>query len=288
MLKKPLNFLFVVFGIALHLGSCDFTFRKDSNVAVLARVNEKVLTWEEIRIRGVEIPNDSLDSVQVVNRFVNRWVKDQLLLQRAEFNLTEQQKQFDLQIEDYRRDLMIFAYQQAFLSENLDTIIDQEEINRYYDENRSQFLLKENIFRVEYAVFPNDVPNLRKIENLFFSNKENDREELFDIAVQAAQMYFTDDTIWMNFNELMRELPVIQGHSNEFLVRKNKLRFSDDLYVYFINILEYKLKESEAPMTYVERSIRSILMNKRRLEILEKLEQKIFKDGITKNVAEIY
>jgi hypothetical protein len=286
---KFLNPLFITLITAMTLlSSCDWKTAKSGDAIVLARVNDKVLTWDEMKLRGFVAPNDSLDSIAVVTRYVNRWVKNQLLLSRAEFNLPDQQKQFDFQIEDYRRDLIIYAYQQAFLNENLDTNISAEEIQKYYEENGSQFRLKENIFRTEYAVFPTDAPKVSELRSLFFSSRQQDRDRFLSYAVQSATMFSLEDTAWMSVSDLARDFPIVLENQNDFLAGKKKIRFSDDQNVYFFNVLEYKLKETEAPVTYVESTIRSILLNKRKLEVLDNLEHKIFKDGLSKNVAEIF
>lgn len=270
------------------LSACDWKTAKSGDTIVLARVKDKVLTWDEMKLRGFVAPNDSVDSVAAVTRYVTRWVKNQLLLSRAEFNLPDKKKQFDFQIEDYRRDLIIYAYQQAYLSENLDTNITAEEIQQFYQENNSQFRLKENIFRVEYAVFPIDAPKISELRPLFFSSNTQDRERFLNAALQLSSKFSVEDTTWMSVSDLARDFPIVLENQNDFRAGKRKMRFSDEQNVYFFNILEYKLKETDAPMAYVESTIRSILLNKRKLEVLDNLEHKIFKDGLSKNAAEIF
>ena len=47
--------------------------------------------------------------------FIEKWVRNQLLLNKAEINLTDEEKNVELQIENYRSSLLIYAYQQSYL-----------------------------------------------------------------------------------------------------------------------------------------------------------------------------
>jgi hypothetical protein len=278
----------LVLSLVLFLPSCKWKATSDTGETVLARVHDKILTYRELIEREVVNGLDADDSARVVNNYIQRWVKDQLLLNRAEFNLTDRQKQFERQIEDYRRDLLIFSYQQAFLKENLDTSISEDELSSFYNENREQFLLKENIFKVDYAVFPRNTPRFTKVEKLFFSDDEKDKQDFKEQALQYARLFSLSDTIWYSFQELNRIMPVIEDNESDFISRKRRMKFEDDNNVYLIRLREAKMKESPSPLRYAESTIRSILLNKRKLQVLEALEDKLFKDGIKKNNVEIF
>ena len=73
--------------------------------------------------------------------FIEKWVRNQLLLNKAEINLTDEEKNVEQQIENYRSSLLIYAYEQSYLRQNLDTVVTDKEIEDYYKENQSNFIL---------------------------------------------------------------------------------------------------------------------------------------------------
>ncbi|MCC5916655.1 MAG: peptidyl-prolyl cis-trans isomerase [Cryomorphaceae bacterium] len=274
--------------LLISFTSCEYFQKQEGEGIVFARVLDKTLTYQEFLDRELNIPKDSADSVRFINRYVNRWVKDQLLLDRAEFNLSEQQKLFDWQIEDYRRDLLIFAYHQEYLKQNLDTVLSREVIEGYYDKNKEQFTLSEKIFQVEFAEFPANLSNNNRLKQLFFSAKATDREKFMDLALQYARNISVDDTVWYSFQDFVKLLPLLEGMESEISAGKTKIEISDEKSTYLVQLTAIRPKGSPAPLHYVESTIQSILLNQRKLQTLERLEQKLFKDGLSKNAVEIF
>ena len=99
--------------IVLTLSSCQF-LKSEENEAKgepVARVYESYLYKEDINeIVPSELSGD--DSSSFVQNFVNVWAKNQLMVYKAEFNLTEEQKRFEEKINNYRNDLLKYAYLQ--------------------------------------------------------------------------------------------------------------------------------------------------------------------------------
>jgi len=98
------NILFV-FLLSIIMLSCS---TKDSD-NLIASVNEKVLLRSELLS---EMPSQLEDSTYFVEKFINDWIRRQLLLSHAEINLSVDLVKYEKQVEDYRASLLIFAYQQ--------------------------------------------------------------------------------------------------------------------------------------------------------------------------------
>ena len=106
----------------------------------MARVFEQYLYPSDLKA-AIPPGTSDPDSVILAKRFVETWVKDQLMLNRAEQALTEEQMDFEKQIAEYRRSLLIFSFRQKLLQQKLDTAVNKNEIQTYYEETNPLLIL---------------------------------------------------------------------------------------------------------------------------------------------------
>lgn len=270
--------------IVFFLSNCkDKTFDEPP----LARVYDSYLFFSDIQEQVPESLTGADSTVFVQNLIVN-WGREQLMINKALFNLEEKNEEIEALVSKYRNDLMKFAYQQAYLNQNLDTTITTEQIAAYYEENAYNFELKENILRATYFVVPTGTPQLTDIRRKFKSQKEKDWEEVVQYATVFATDISLEDTTWVSYSELAKILPIENYNPVDFLRRNKLLVLEDEEQVYFLRIEEYKFKESVSPLQYVTETIRNILLNKRKLETIQKMEKKLVEDAYEKKAFEIY
>ncbi len=280
---QKLQFLLIVL---IGLTSCT-SLENRNKEQILARVYDKNLYLSDIQEIFQE--NISLsDSVIILQNFVDKWVKKQLILQKAELNLTEDQKDVTQQLDEYRSSLLIYKYEQKFVAQKLDTIITQKEVQAYYDKNPSNFSLDDHILKCLYIKLPIDAPNLYRIRQLYRSEKEDDFHQLESYCYQYAIKYDYFNEEWVAFENIICELP------NEVLNPKRYLRYrtyieqQDSTHRYLVNIREYQLAGTVAPLPYVEARIRTIILNKRKVQFVNDLENNIYMDALNKGDFTIY
>ncbi|MCC6600852.1 MAG: hypothetical protein IT223_09290 [Crocinitomicaceae bacterium] len=99
------------------LSACN---KKRGEGYIVARVGTKELTWAQLK---EVIPDNSSpgDSVQLAERYITDWVREQAVLIQAEENLAEEKKDFEGRIENYRKSLLIYTYEQEWVRQKLDT-----------------------------------------------------------------------------------------------------------------------------------------------------------------------
>lgn len=66
------------------------------------------------------------------------------------------------------------------------------------------------------------------------------------------------------------------------------MQLEDSLGVYLISVENVKLRSEQAPLEYALPGIKQILLNKRKLELIKKLEKDITQDAIRNDKFEIY
>jgi hypothetical protein len=276
--------------ILLSAFSCKFlkTEQEDGKGELLARVYDSYLYKNDIK----HIVPENLggkDSATFVANYINVWAKNQLMVYKAEYNLQEDEKLFEEKIKNYRNDLLKYEYLQKYVKERLDTNVDQSEVKNYYITHSENYMLRENILQIRYLILPKDVPNLKKIEKLFKSNSPQDSSELRDLALSYARAFSPGDSTWFAFDQFSDIIPVQVFDQENFLKNKTyfKLEGDNDL-IYLVDIMRYRTKENVSPLTYVYNIIENVIINKRRLALIDSLEKNLLRDAIKKQEFETY
>ena len=219
------------------------------------------------------------DSTQILMAYVDRWVRKQLLVHRAERNLSEQQKNVSQQLEDYRSSLLIFKYEQEFIRQKLDTIITFDEIEEFYKENTSNFVLSESIVKALFIKIRTDDPYFERIKSLYRSNKEDDIKTLDNMAYQVAVKYDYFNDQWIPFSRILRELPETINNPENFLVNNRSIEMNIEGNSYLVSFREVLHRGQQSPLSFEADNIKSILLNKRKQRLINELETKIYNDA---------
>lgn len=279
------NYLFLL--VIAGLSACNSHKEKQKHGELVARVFENHLYEEDIAEMLPEGVKDN-DSALLVSNYINNWIRQKLLLHKAELNLDDEQKNVEKQLEDYRNSLVIYLYEKEFVRQRLDTVVSDEEIEKYYEENKGNFELKDNIVKVLYVKMDNKTKKTDKLKRWLKSSDLDDRKKLEEYCVQNAEKYFFDDDNWILFDELIKEIPIKTYNKELFLKNNRFVEVQDSLYIYMVNIKDFQVKETTSPLSFEKENIKNIIINTRKLELVKKMEEEIYHEAIDKNYFEIY
>jgi hypothetical protein len=281
---------FLIFTTQLFLCSCgeeQVSTEKQEKIPI-ARVGNKYLYANDLQ--NIFSPGmSSKDSANIASRYVDTWVQKQLLLLKAEEN-TDMGVEIEKRVEEYRQQLLLFAYEKKMIEESLDTTVTAQQIEAYYRANESNFELKQNIVRCLYLKLPKDKPLIDKIKALLYNNTEAGRNNLISLAAQFAEEYHLSDTTWKSFDELISGTPWQTEITNPIQALKTQTYFetSDQSNVYLLKINDYKILNQTSPLQYVEKTIRDIIINKRKIELRQQNETNVFKEAVAGRDYEIF
>jgi hypothetical protein len=277
---------FLAIALLLFICSCSF-FKKEASEEALARVKDKHLFKSDIE--GVVPINASPeDSSLIIDNYIQNWVKDNLILQKAELNLEDSQKDVKKQLEDYRRSLIVYSYEKELIKQRLDTAVLGYEIQEFYDNNSQNFELRDDIVKVLYLKVNKKAPQLKKIRKLYKYKKESDKEALKELAHQYAEKFHLNDNQWILFDELKNEVPVFVTQTEGFLNNIKNIEVEDSLSIYFVHITDYKLKKDVAPLSFEAKNIKNIIINKRKLSLINKIRSELYEEAFINKDIEIY
>ncbi len=253
----------------------------------MARVYDDYLYESELK--GVVAPGTlAKDSIVLTRSFIDSWVRQRLIIQQAEKNLTGAQMDFTTQLENYKNSLTIYAYENALVRQKLDTLITEEETQIYYDANQQNFLLKDNIVQIQYVKLPLKSPVAKQIKKLLNSGNSEDKNKLADLCEKNASDYFLDSENWLLFTDVLKQIPIKTYNQEEFLQNHREFEYQDSLYDYLVRFKDFKIKESVSPLNFEKQRIRDIILNKRKIELIGRMQEDVFSSAQKKNVFEIY
>ncbi len=273
-------------------------------------INLKKLNNEEEEIQEVEIPvakvgNSILyqkdlagivtreinpkDSANLVNRYINSWIKKQLLISEAAEKINFDQASIERKVLDYRYALMVHEYKKYYVDNNLDTAVTEQEIQDYYLGNKDNFELKQNIIRGYFITVTKDAPKINQLKKLINSDDPDDFKELKSYCFRFAETYFLEDSVWINFDEAIRNTPFVSVTNKVDFLKSNKfVEDENDKNLYFLRIKEYKISDQISPLEFVKNDIKQIILNKRKVALANQLEEEVFEKAKSSNKYEIY
>ena len=278
-MNKQQTFLIIAF--LTFTVSC---FNSD-NKQIIASVNEKDLLLSEV-LR--EMPKATEDSTFFIERYMNLWIRKQLMIYHSEINLSSDLLNYEAQIADYRSSLLIYAYQQELINQNFDTSITSKEISDYYNQYREEFKLVKNIFMGRYIVVDKSAPKSKKLKKWYKSNKPDDIESLTDYCHQFAKEYYLLDSSWQYFSSINIKLPKFITEEEYFLENTKGVWFEDQQYRHYIYIKNYQIKGSISPLALEREKISNVLLNKNKIHYLKQLEDELYQNGLALGKIKIY
>jgi hypothetical protein len=228
------------------------------------------------------------DSAAAASAYVENWIRQQTVLHLAELNLDEEQKQVEKKLEDYRKSLLIHAYEAELVRQKLDTNVSEEEIESYYQANKKNFELRDNIIKVVYLKLSKKAPKIGKARELFSSTRPRDREALADYCRQYAVNYFLDDNTWLLFDDLLKEIPIKTYDKEQFLQNNRNIEIEDSTFLYLVSIRGFMIRNSTSPLSFERNNIRTLIINERKLKLIGEMEQQAYEEARKKGEVEVW
>ncbi len=283
-----MNKLVALIGIVflMLLGGCDY-FQKNSKEVVVAECYGKYL-YESDLVGIVPENTPIMDSIQRVSNFIDSWIKRQVLVHQAEINLNKEELDLKKQLEEYRNSLVIYAYESQLINQKLDTVISEDEIADYYEQNKEDFQLRSTMVRVAYVILKEDCKQKADFKKLL---SDPDTLLLQNIDIQAtyyAVKSNVDVDKWVRLDELTNIIPIEIFNAESFLKKKKFVCFDMNEYTYMVRFVDYLLEESISPLEMVSDNIKSVILAQRKEALLEKMNAALYEKARKERAFEVY
>ncbi len=259
--------------------ACNSLFGGKPSEEIVAQVGGENLTMSQLKVI-LPLNMNKIDSISFAQNYIEKWVRNQLMLEKAEINLDKKtQESIEVMIDNYRTSLMLFKYQQLIIRQKLDTIVTDKQIDDYYSNNSGNFRLDSSVVKSIYIQLPKSLFNRNKVRRWIRSKKEEDIITLEDYCYQNARNFSMGEE-WKYFGMVLSNLPRKISNQDAFLRYNKYIETTDSLYAYYVAILDYKLTNDTIPVFFVKNQIRNILINHRKVKLIKDLENNIYNDAV--------
>ncbi|WOC39910.1 hypothetical protein [Polaribacter sp. HL-MS24] len=280
---KFISFLSILF----LFSSCNYLSFKKEEILVpvpIASIFDDELFVDDIR-NLVPKNISKEDSLVIVKNMIHNWGVKKIMLKKSLDNNTSQENaKINNLVENYKQSLLINNYKEQLIKQQLDTLISDEEVEQYYELNKQNFKLNEELLKIKYLHFKKDLINKKEIVSLFKSDEIEDLE-----ALEKHQLTFNsfqlNDSVWVALDNILLKIPF----SREILLKKTKfIQKQDSLSLYLVTVKDVLKRNDLAPMSYIESTIKQLILHQRKIELIRKIEQIIVKDAIQNKSFKIY
>lgn len=229
------------------------------------------------------------DSILLVRDFIDRWASQKLLTDAAERNLSDRKKkEYNALIKQYTIDLYSRAYLEEVVKSTVDTVVSEEELRKYYSDNKENFKTNGLLVRLRFINLSKDNPRFETIRSKFFDYNKKDKKFWSTYAMQFKSFALNDST-WVDMNQVYGKLPVINPENRDDLIQPGKrIQIQDKENTYLIKVTNVIDKNQISPFEYIKPTLKEVLLNKRKLELIKKFEKDITNDAIKNKDYEIY
>lgn len=253
----------------------------------VAQVGESVLSKEEV---AAAVPKGMTgeDSLQMVDAYVNSWVRRQVKLREAETVLASTGVDVESMVQDYRNSLLANRLDRYYVEQKVDSVISDSLVAEYYETHRPEFKLDRNIVKGRIVKLPVSFRQQSRLKELMNSPKAERQQDFMDMTVKNNLPLTTLDS-WTSFDEFLTHLPTVRGKSYDALLTSGKVNeLSDGDYKYYIQVTDYIRKGEEAPIDWVDNVIRNIIYNKRSSDVIKSVEDSLYNAAKENNTLKIY
>ncbi|MBP5503766.1 MAG: hypothetical protein IKR94_03450 [Bacteroidales bacterium] len=266
--------------------SCHNEIPTGSRVPVV-KVYDKYLYQDDI---AALVPEGTTpqDSALKVRSYIDVWVRKQLMIKKAELYLTDEQKDVERQLEDYRASLLIYKYQEKYLSETFDTTVTPKEVETYYQQHHDDFKLQRNAVKAFFVKIPIESTDIQRLRYLLDFRSEKDSIVLMDLCHDNSLTYDNFGCDWISFAEASANMPENIDETDDRIKSRRTITQADDKFMYLLKIRDFLPAGSLEPFEMAQSRVSNVVLNSKMARRLNQLEEELYENAIGNGSIEYY
>ena len=219
-----------------------------------------------------------------VTQFVDDWIAMQLVNDETAELYPDTYRANTTKADVTLYQLNLFELENDYIRTHLDSTVTTDEIMDYYRKNRDNYLNQSFIVKALYIKIPDSIDAVKQIEKAFLLKNDKDRAEISKYANLYATNFYFEEEKWIFFEDLVRDVPITDGTKERMIIKKDHGIFTDNGNVYFLNILDYRIKNTNAPLEVEKETIRKIILKRRSNELRKQMNQTIIDEIKSKHI----
>ncbi len=228
------------------------------------------------------------DSIVRARAFIDKWIRNQLLIHQAQNNLTAEELNFSKELEDYHNSLIINKYETKLISQNLKTEVTEDEILRYYKNNSGNFRLNRNIVKFISVSLDNDSKQRRHFTKLMRDYDSLLIDSITSLSEDFANSYTIEINKWHNFDEFAKLYNLSVDNQDAFIEENRFIITNNETETTLIRICDYRKIGDETPCELENDRIKYIILSNRKKKLLNKLYDDLYSKALRDKAFDIF
>ena len=253
------------------------------NEPILAKVDSVELTENDAQTLMAHLGYNPQNKEEY-NKFIEEWCENEAFKNELKLEYPESWNLIKLRSELFSGELAKYHIEEIELKKSLDTFVSQAEIEKYYNSQKDQFILHDYIVKALYLKIPKNLDFKSKNVHLSYMLK-NDKDllEVNSYAKLYAEDYYFNDSTWEYFQVLTKDIPLAKYNIDNIVLNRTKTYFSDNNFTYFLNVIDFKLKDEVPPIDFLQKEIKEIIIASRLQDLKTKNENNLIQRIISKH-----
>jgi hypothetical protein len=268
---------------SLFLIACSNNDIVENRGEILAEAGDRILYEKDVAFL-FNSPQSAEDSSRIIKSFINSWLRDQIMTIEAEKNLTLSTEKERL-IQNYRDALLRMEYEKNLVSQHLDTLVLNQHLESFYENNPEQFISSSMLVKVRFVGFEANRSNIWPLRNEVFKSDIADRE-LEEIVELNEGEWVLNPYLWFKFQEI-NNLADNQLNRNN-IVPGYEFSYTSDGQRYFIKVLDVVNGGEIMPLEIVEDKVRQLIFLERKNNKIVEIRNEVFERNIRNQQIKIH
>ncbi len=267
------------------INSCIQNDKSKANDRLVAKVFNKSLFQTELNdLIGPGTLSE--DSAQIANAYIEKWVRESIMMHEAE-KYVPKDLNIDELVRDYRASLIRHNYEMLLVETRLDSVINEPELDAYYQENKEQYKLKSPIIRCHFIKLPKSAEGLKEAKDWWKSDDDEDFKRLLDYSSRNAAVYMLNSDLWYSLDDVSQHLPKGTLTSGNYKSKKT-ISTNDDDFEYLLKIFDTTSSGQYAPLAFIQDQATKVILHKRKIKLLEEKREEMYEKETGSNNVKIY
>jgi hypothetical protein len=272
-------------GIVVSL-FCFILLTSCSDDNIVAQVDDSELLESDALVLMKHLGYNSNDKNDW-KQFINLWCEQEVLRLELKNTDEEQSKLVKMRAQTFAGELSKYYLEEKAISLQLDSIISEKELLNYYNSNKENFSLQDYLVQALYIKVEKDTKVEKDLRENFLLKNDKDLSKVNSYAKLYAENFYFDDAQWIYFNDLTKDIPLKGYNRDNIVLNRTKTYFSDDEFTYFLNIIDYKLKNTSPPFEFLKPQIKEIILSQRINTLRDEIESKLIQNTKKKHEIKI-
>lgn len=261
----------------LCLGGCRSSANDSEGNDPLLRAGDFYLYRSEVE-SALPAGVHGADSVRFVERYMRAWAEDMLLYQQAEENLPESEE-ITRRVEAYRRALVMHAYQERLVEQELIADVTYEEVEAYYETHCKEFVATEPYLKGVFLKIPLRASFPKMLRGWLKNPAGDNLDRLEKYCLSHAVNYDCFPEKWRAVSEMSSRMPLVEKGADYFRRHKN-MEVTDSVFRYFLYVSEVMSSGDCLPLEHAAGEIKEILVNLKRAGYISRMKSDFYRQAL--------